>query len=178
MARYATFPGRSRADVDFCLKCRWHGILKDWVICDYTLAENHHMRGCRAGVGCDKFEPKDSQTRSDKGKPRIRRPETKPEKPPEAKKEAPSMRERARKGGQAAAKARAENMVPWDPAPEREALLKKIGWVRIAEMAGLSDSNLRYSRRYKRIRRDAAEKIYEALGVDVTGGALEGNHDT
>ena len=55
--KYDTFPGRTRQDIEHCLKCIWHGILIDrWVTCEYSLSEYNHKRDCRGGVGCQYFD--------------------------------------------------------------------------------------------------------------------------
>ena len=56
MPEYSTFPGWTKADIKFCLKCKWHGILGTFVTCDYSLYEGNRIRGCRGGVGCEKFD--------------------------------------------------------------------------------------------------------------------------
>lgn len=48
--KYATWPGCSKKDNEYCLSCVWHSTLEgQYVCCDYSLEETHGIRDCRAG---------------------------------------------------------------------------------------------------------------------------------
>lgn len=47
----------TKKDDEHCKKCKYHGWLGAYVVCDYILIEKS-ARGCPAGVGCNKFKPR------------------------------------------------------------------------------------------------------------------------
>lgn len=138
---YITYPGRTKRDIDFCLSCKWHSVLQGrYVCCDYSLQDTHGLRGCRAGVGCDKWESGKSQSAavgSNGGK---------------AKRNRSDMTTYRREA--------------------HNALLLLMTRKQIAEISGETDRNVANWVQTGRIKKAAAMKIYQATGIDVTGGEI------
>lgn len=144
---YITYPGRTKQDNDFCLTCKWHSILQGgFVCCDYSLQDTHGLRGCRIGVGCDKWESGKRQAAavgSNGGK---------------AKRNRPDMTTYSREA--------------------HKALLLVLTRKQIAEITGETGRNVGNWVQTGRIKRASAMKIYEATGIDVTGGEFARGSDT
>ena len=134
-ATYSTYPGRTKRDIAFCLTCKWHSLLDTYVCCDYSLQDTHGLRGCRAGVGCDKWESGARQAAAV-----------------------------GKNGGRAKS-----SSVPYDPEAHK-LLLQKVPRKEIAEIAGVVPGAIGNWLHRGRIKRSAALKIYDATGIDVTGG--------
>ena len=149
MAKYATWPGRTKEDVEHCLKCKWHGIVEGrYVTCEYTIQDGHGMRGCPSGVNCTKFEP-------GRGIQTVTRAE-------QAKICAKAMAE---------GRARAADMVPYTKQGHQE-IKESVGVAAMALTLGISRSQITNCAARGTIRRKYARRIHEITGIDVTGGAV------
>jgi len=47
----------TKKDDERCKKCKYHGWLGAYVVCNHILIEKN-ARGCHFGVACTKFEPR------------------------------------------------------------------------------------------------------------------------
>ena len=134
--QYSTYPGWTRADINHCLKCIWHGILVGrWVTCDYSLQEYHSRRDCRGGVGCKYFD--------------------------DGKKKEPGHK----------AKRNRPDMATCHPGAFR-AMVELVGKRRMQEITGYSRTGLDNAKRSASIKAEAAKKLLEETGLDITGGEL------
>ena len=150
--RYRTFPGRTKADVQHCLQCKYHGYLADFIVCMFW-DTGLGMRGCRAGVGCTRF----------------RRPNA--DRPTPAQRGA-QMRKQAREKEQAGKRYVAVDRTAY------QALLDKARLAEVQARTGVSHRTLRSSVHRGTIQLSIVEQVFRQFQIDLSADKLmEGRRD-
>ena len=151
--RYRTFPGRTKEDVQHCLRCKYHSILADFVICTFW-DTGLGMRGCRAGIGCTRFRHPDADK-------------------PSPEQHGARMRKLALEKEQAGKRYVTADQTAY------QALLEKARLAEVQAKTGVSHRTLRSSVYRGTIQLNIVEKIFRQYQIDLSADKLmEGRHDT